>query len=80
MYGWMDVFPTLCHYDTRGRGRAVLRHAPQAFVMTMIGFLLGEARVRYSADAIAFRFLCGKVDEADIHFYTRRGRIGRMQT
>ena len=40
----MDVFPTLCHYDTRGRGRAVMRHAPQVVVMTMVRCLLGEAR------------------------------------
>ena len=40
----MDAFPTLCHFDTRGRGSVVLRHAPQVVVMTMVGFLLGEAR------------------------------------
>ena len=40
----MDVFPTLCHYDTRGHGRVVLRHAPQVVVMMTVGFLLGEAR------------------------------------
>ena len=40
----MDAFPTLCHFDTRGIGRAVLRHAPQVVVMTMVGCLLGEAR------------------------------------
>ena len=40
----MDAFPTLCHFDTRGRGKAVLRHAPQVVVMTMVGSLLGEVR------------------------------------
>ena len=40
----MDVFPTLCYYDTQGRGRAMLRHAPQVVVMRMVGYLLGEAR------------------------------------
>ena len=35
---------TLCFYDTRGRGRAVLRHAPHVVVMTTVRFLLGEAR------------------------------------
>ena len=35
---------TLCFYDTRGRGRAVLRHAPHVVVMTTVGCLLGEAR------------------------------------
>ena len=35
---------TLCFYDTRGHGRAVLRHAPHVVVMTTVGFLLGEAR------------------------------------
>ena len=40
----MDVFPTICHYDTGGRERAVLRHTPQVVVMTMVGCLLGEAR------------------------------------
>ena len=40
----MDAFPTLCHFDTRGHGRAVLRHTPQVVVMMMVGFLLGEAR------------------------------------
>ena len=39
----MDAFPTLCHFDIRGRGRAVLRHAPQVVVMMMVRFLLGEA-------------------------------------
>ena len=32
------------HFDTRGHGREVLRHAPQVVVMTMVGCLLGEAR------------------------------------
>ena len=40
----MDVFPTLCYYDTPNRGRVVLRHAPQVVVMTMVEFMLGEAR------------------------------------
>ena len=40
----MDAFPTLWHFDTQGRGRAVLRHTPQVVVMTMVGCLLGEAR------------------------------------
>ena len=40
----MDVFPTLCYYDTRGRGRVVLRYAPQVVVMTTVECLLGEAR------------------------------------
>ena len=35
---------TLCFYGTRGRGRAVLRHAPHVVVMTTVGCLLGEAR------------------------------------
>ena len=34
----------LCFYDSRGHGRAVLRHAPHVVVMTTVGFLLGEAR------------------------------------
>ena len=34
----MDPFPTLCFYDTRGRGRAVLRHAPHVVVMTTVGY------------------------------------------
>ena len=29
---------TLCFYDTRGHGRAVLRHAPHVVVMTTIGY------------------------------------------
>ena len=40
----MDAFPAVCHFDTRGHGREVLRHAPQVVVMTMVGCLLGEAR------------------------------------
>ena len=52
----MDVFPTLCHYDTRGRGRAVLRHAPQVVVMMTVGFLLGEARSATLADATTLMF------------------------
>ena len=40
----MDAFPTLCRFDTRGRGRAVLRHAPQVVVMMMVRCLIGEAR------------------------------------
>ena len=39
----MDVFHPM-FYDTRGHGRAVLRHSPHVVVMTMIGCLLGEAR------------------------------------
>ena len=35
---------TLCFYDTRGRGRVVLRHAPHVVVMMTVGCLLGEAR------------------------------------
>ena len=35
---------TLCFYDTRGRGRTMLRHARHVVVMTMVGCLLGEAR------------------------------------
>ena len=40
----MDVFPILCFHETRGRGRAVLRHAPHVVVMTIVGCLLGEDR------------------------------------
>ena len=40
----LDVFPTLGHYDTQGRGKEVLRHTPQVVVMMTVGFLLGEAR------------------------------------
>ena len=40
----MDAFPTLCYFDTRVRGREVLRHAPQVVVMMMVRCLLGEAR------------------------------------
>ena len=40
----MDVFPTLCHYDTRGHGREVPKHAPQVIVMMTIRCLLREAR------------------------------------
>ena len=83
---------TLCFYDTQGRGRAVLRHAPHVVVMTAVGYprsweghdetcspcccdddgLMPTRRVyvRYSADAIALRFLCSQVGEADIYFYT----------
>ena len=39
----MDVFHPM-FYDTRGRGRAVLRHSPHVVVMTTVGCLLGEAR------------------------------------
>ena len=35
---------TLCFYNTLGRGRTVLRHAPHVVVMTTVGCLLGEAR------------------------------------
>ena len=52
----MDAFPTLCHFDTQGHGRAVLRHAPQVVVMMMVGCLLGEARYASLADATALRF------------------------
>ena len=52
----MDAFPTLCHFDTQGRGRAVLRHAPQVFVMTTVGCVLVEARSPRLADTIALRF------------------------
>ena len=52
----MDVFPTLCHYNTRGHGRVVLRHTPQVVVMTTVGCLLGEARSARLADATALRF------------------------
>ena len=34
----MDTFPTLCFYDTRGRGREGLRHAPHVVVMTTVGY------------------------------------------
>ena len=34
----------LDNYDTRGRGRVVLRHTPQFVVMTMIECWRGEAR------------------------------------
>ena len=44
MLRWMDVFPTLCYYDTRGHGRVVPRHAPQVIVKMTVGCLLGEAR------------------------------------
>ena len=40
----LDVFPTLGHYDTRGRGKEVLRHAPQVVVMMTVISLLGEDR------------------------------------
>ena len=40
----MDVFPTLCHYDTRGHRREELRNTPQVVVMMIFGCLLGEAR------------------------------------
>ena len=40
----LDVLPTLCYDDTRGRGRVVLRYVPQVVVMTTVGCLLGEAR------------------------------------
>ena len=40
----MDVFPTVCYYDTWDRGRAMVRHAPQVFMMTMVEFMLGGDR------------------------------------
>ena len=40
----MDVFPTLCYYDTRGHGMVMLRHAPQVVVIKKVIWLLGEAR------------------------------------
>ena len=40
----MDVLPTLCYYNTQGRGRVVMRHTPHVVVMAIVGFLLGEAR------------------------------------
>ena len=75
----MDVFPTLCHYDTRGHGRAVLRHAPQVVVMMMVGGLLGEAR----STSQPMLPLSGSVWEGQCNWNplcTRRGRKGRMQT
>ena len=53
----MDVFPTLCYYDTQGCGRVVLRHDPQLVVMTTVGFLLGEVRFARLANTIALRLL-----------------------
>ena len=42
-----DTLPMLLWWrrsSTRGRGRAVLRHAPHVVVMTTVGCLLGEVR------------------------------------
>ena len=63
----MDAFPTLCHFDTRGRGRAVLRHAPQVVVMMMVGCLLGGLGPLVSR-CYRSQVLCGKVSTAGIHF------------
>ena len=40
----LDVFPTLCYNDTQGRGRVVLKQAPQVVVMMMVKCLIGGVR------------------------------------
>ena len=75
----MDVFPTLCHYDTQSHGRVVLIHAPQDVVITMVIFLLGEDR---SASQPMLP-LSGSMWEGQYSYhplFTRRGRKGRMWT
>ena len=76
----MDVFPTLCYYDTWGHGRVVLKHPPHFVVMMIVGFRKGESSSGMQLTLPLSSSLCGQVGEANIHFYTSRGRIGRMRT
>ena len=75
----MDVFSTLCHYDTLDCGREVVRHTPLVIVMTMIEFMLGEARsVSYPTLSLLGSMWSGQYSWNPL--CTRRGRKGRMQT
>ena len=76
----MDVFPTLCYYDTQGHDRVILRHTPHVVVMTMVRCLLGEARSVIQPKLPLSGSLCGQVDEVDIYFFTTIGRIRTTQT
>ena len=75
----MDVFhPMLQWYPRLWEGIAETRPSSCCDDDGRIPARRGQ--VHCLADAIALRFLCGQVGEADIHFYTSRGRIWRVRT
>ena len=73
----MGLFPTLCYYDTRGRGRVMLRHTPQVFVMTTVRFLLGEVRfVVQQTSSLSGSYVVRSVKPTSTSILTEEGQGG----
>ena len=70
----LDVLPTLCYDDTQGRGRAVLRHAPQVVVITMIEFLREEARsIVQSTLSLSYSYVVRSVNPTSTSILAEEG-------